>query len=363
MTLLLNYRPVLRQPTGIGVYAHAVLPALQELPHVLIPGGEEGTGRQRLNRLIWTQFDLPGLARRHNASLIFTPAPEGYLGQQSIPQVVMVHDLRPLSHPERTLQSLYFRGWVPPLLRRCRHLLTNSRFTAREIQRGAGVPEERISVIPLGYDATVFRPALTGQVGAGKSDAECGTAASARASPRPYLLHVGQAYPHKNLERLIRAFARLVPLHPDLRLVLAGKPHPTETPRLRALVDHLGLQRRVQFRAYVPYADLPDLYRGALALVYPSLWEGFGLPVLEAMACGTPVITSFGSGTEEVAGEAALLVDPADSGSISDAIALVARDPARRFTLRQLGLARAGQFSWSSAGAKTAKLLGRLLDG
>ena len=350
MTLLLNYRPVLRQPTGIGVYAHAVLPALQELPHVLLPGGEQGTARQRLNRLVWTQLELPRLARRHNASLIFTPAPEGYLGQPSIPQVVMVHDLRPLSHPERSLQSLYFRSWVPPLLRRCRHLLTNSRFTALEIQRCTGVPEERISVIPLGYDADLFRPTAGG-------------GAVGEASPRPYLLHVGQAYPHKNLERLIRAFARVAPLHPELRLVLAGKPHPTETPRLRALVDHLGLRRSVEFRAYVPCAHLPDLYRGALALVYPSLWEGFGLPVLEAMACGTPVITSYGSGTEEVAGEAALLVDPADSGSIRDAIALVARDPARRSRLRELGLARAGQFSWSAAAADTAQRLGGLLAG
>ena len=106
MTLLLNYRPVLCQPTGIGVYANAVLPALQELPHVLIPGGEDGTAQQRLKRMAWSQFQLPRLAKCHDASLIFTPAPEGYLGPQTIPQVVMVHDLRPISHPERSLQSL-----------------------------------------------------------------------------------------------------------------------------------------------------------------------------------------------------------------------------------------------------------------
>jgi hypothetical protein len=150
MTLLLNYRPVLRQPTGIGVYANAVLPALQELPHVLLPGGEEGGGGQRLRRLAWTQLTLPRLARRHRASLIFTPAPEGYLGPQRIPQVVMVHDLRPISHPELSLQSLYFRRWVPPLLRSCCHILTNSQFTAAEIQRCTGVPDSRITVTPLG---------------------------------------------------------------------------------------------------------------------------------------------------------------------------------------------------------------------
>ena len=343
MTVLLNYRPVLRQPTGIGVYANAVLPALQEMPHVLIPGGDEGTARQRLQRLAWTQLELPRLARRHQASLIFTPAPEGYLGPQRIPQVVMVHDLRPISHPERSLQSLYFRAWVPPLLRSCRHILTNSQFTAREIQRCTGVPDRRISVTPLGYDDQMFRP---GPPPPGSQE-------------RPYLLHVGQAYPHKNLRRVIRAFAQVSPRYPELRLVLAGKPHPTETPLLQALVAELGLQQRVEFRRYVPYAELPDLYRGALALVYPSLWEGFGLPVLEAMACGTPVITSFGSGTEEVAGDAALLVDPLDVRSLTQALSHILDHVNVQDERRRMGLARAEYFGWVSAQSALKRLLSR----
>ena len=280
MTLLLNYRPVPRRPTGIGVYANAVLPSLQELPHVLVPGGEKDGAAQRLRRLAWTQLELPRLARRHRVSLIFTPAPEGYLGVQSIPQVLMVHDLRPISHPERSLQSLYFRAWVPPLLRSCRHVLTNSQFTATEIQRCTGLSDNRISVIPLGYDAEVFQPA--------PAEKQTVPSGADTVGQGPYLLHVGQAYPHKNLERLIQAFAQITPHHPGLRLVLAGKPHRTQSPRLQALVRRLGLQHRVEFRAYVPFALLPALYRGAVALVYPSLWEGFGLPVLEAMAVLMP---------------------------------------------------------------------------
>jgi glycosyltransferase involved in cell wall biosynthesis len=229
MTLLLNYRPVLRQPTGIGVYANAVLPALQGFPHVLIPGGEQGTARQRLRRLAWSQLRLPQLARQKSASLIFTPAPEGYLGPQIIPQVVMVHDLRPISHPDRSLQSLYFRRWVPPLLRQCRHIVTNSAFTAGEIQRMTGVSSETISVIPLGVDTERFRPAAQGRLDL---------------QGRPYLLHVGQAYPHKNLGRLIEAFAAIANVQPELQLVLAGKPHPSETRRLQALVLERGLQQR-----------------------------------------------------------------------------------------------------------------------
>ncbi len=347
MTLLLNYRPVLRQPTGIGVYAGAVLPALQELPHVLIPGGEEGTAKQRLKRLAWTQLELPRLARRHKASLIFTPAPEGYLGPQRIPQVVMVHDLRPISHPERSLQSLYFRSWVPPLLRSCRHVLTNSQFTAREIQRCTRLPDSRITVTPLGYDSLVFKP------GPPQPDSE----------GSPYLLHVGQAYPHKNLRRLIEAFAQIVPRYPELRLVLAGKPHPTETRVLEALVAELGLEQRVEFRSYVPYAQLPRLYRGALALVYPSLWEGFGLPVLEAMACGTPVITSLGSGTEEVAGDAAVLIDPSDPLALKQAVEMVVDDAERRQVLRAKGLERAVTFDWAATAQQTSRCLQALCGG
>jgi glycosyltransferase involved in cell wall biosynthesis len=358
MTLLLNYRPVPAQPTGIGVYANAVLPALQQLPHRLIRGGGAGGVAERLRRLAWSQLTLPRLARRQRASLIFTPAPEGYLGSLPIPQVVMVHDLRPISHPQQSLQSLYFRAWVPPLLRQCRHILTNSAFTAAEIRRHTGVAAERISVIPLGYDSEAFRPAppLAGGEDPGH---EQGEAASRDASP--YLLHVGQAYPHKNLRRLIEAFAVLAPQHPGLRLLLAGKPHPRQTPQLRALVAERGLVDRVEFRPYVPFAALPDLYRGALALVYPSLWEGFGLPVLEAMACGTPVLTSRGSGTEEAAGEAALLIDPLDQSALEAALRRLVQEPLLRRRLRQRGLQQAGGFSWMRTAAATRQLLESLL--
>ena len=344
--LLLNYTPVLRQPTGIGVYANAVLSALQDLPHVLIPGGQEGTARQRLRRLAWSQLQLPQLARRHAASLIFTPAPEGYLGLQEIPQVVMVHDLRPISHPERSLQSLYFRAWVPPLLRCCSHILTNSEFTAREIQRCVGISDERITVIPLGYDAAVFRP-----------EPQC----PLNQNSQPYLLHIGQAYPHKNLPRLIQAFAQVAVQHSEICLVLAGKPHPRETPMLKRLVRDLALENQIQFRSYVPYSELPALYRGALGFVYPSLWEGFGLPILEAMACGTPVITSLGSGTQEVSGDAALLVDPSNVGSMTDAMKDLIKNQHLGSQLRERGMQRASMFDWDSTASSTARVLKSLV--
>jgi len=343
--LLLNYKPVLSQPTGIGVYANAVLPAFDQFEHAFIPGGGSGGVKERFKRLAWSQIQLPRLAKKLKADLIFTPAPEGYLGPQVVPQVFMVHDLRPLCHPERSMQSRYFRTWVPTLLRQCRHIMTNSNFTASEICRATDVTEDKISVTPLGYDPDYFNPSEVKQ----------------RLHSRPYLLHVGQAYPHKNLQRLIYAFNAISHHFPEVDLVLLGKPHPSETQRLKHLTSELGLTARVIFKSYVSHGDLPNWYRGALAFVYPSLWEGFGLPILEAMACGCPVITSYGTATEEISGNAALLIDPFSLMSLTDAIDSLLSSHASRNRLISLGLSNVSRYSWHKTRQDTAKLLKVLL--
>ena len=344
--LLLNYKPVLSQPTGIGVYANAVLPALQQLDHTLIPGGGSGSAKERVKRLAWSQLQLPKLARKLRADLIFSPAPEGYLGEQDVPQVVMVHDLRPLSHPGRSMQSLYFKFWVPPLLSQCRHILTNSNFTASEILRATGVSEEKISVTPLGYDSDHF----------------CQMNEYRRLHHRPYFLNIGQAYPHKNLKRLIQAFNAIASRYPEVDLLLLGKSHPVESKRLEQLISQLGLSNRVIFKCYVPYADLPHWYRGALALVYPSLWEGFGLPILEAMACGCPVITSLGSGTEEVAGHKAILVEPTSIDEIQQALKeVLTMESMNLSAMSKAGLQYVTQYSWKNTNDMTGSLMTKLI--
>ena len=345
--LLLNYKPVLNQPTGIGVYANAVLPAFDQFEHALIPGGAAASGKERLKRLAWSQFQLPRIAIKRKADLIFTPAPEGYLGEQVVPQVVMVHDLRPLSHPERSMQSVYFRNWVPQLLCQCRHILTNSSFTASEICRAIGVPEDKISVTPLGYDVDHFYPSELKQ----------------RLHHRPYLLNIGQAYPHKNLERLIHAFNAIAHRFPEVDLLLLGKPHPVESKRLKELTLKLGLSRRILFRSYVPYADLPNWYRGALAFVYPSLWEGFGLPILEAAACGCPIITSYGSATEEVANPFhSILVNPLSIDEITHALVSILESPARHLQLASNLVPPKNSLSWSATQRRTSDIIKKLLQ-
>ena len=344
--LLLNYKPVLDQPTGIGVYANAVLPALQNFDHAFIPGGGSGGSQQRLRRLAWSQFQLPRLARKFKADLIFTPAPEGYLGEQIVPQVVMVHDLRPLSHPDRSMQSVYFRNWVPPLLKQSSLVLTNSNFTASEIRRTIGLPQDKIRVTPLGFDSKHFYPSNVIEP----------------LHDRPYFLHVGQPYPHKNIRRLLRAFAEIASEFSDIDLLLAGKSHDPETKLLKKQVSANGIEERVKFVHYVDYARLPDLYRGALGFVFPSLWEGFGLPILEAMACGTPVITSYGSATEEVAANNTLLVNPYCSDQIYCAMKELLLKEDLRNKLIEKGLSHVSDFSWERCRLATYDHLSTLLS-
>jgi glycosyltransferase involved in cell wall biosynthesis len=160
--------------------------------------------------------------------------------------------------------------------------------------------------------------------------------------------------PRKNLQALLRGFARFRAECPrdDVKLVLAGGPGWGQEP-FDEIVDTLRMRDHVRFTGFIADEDLPDLYRGAEVFVYPSLYEGFGLPVLEAMACGTPVITSNRSSLPEVAGNAALLVDPTRPEALATALATVVTDKALREELRRKGIARAKDFSWDAVARKT----------
>jgi glycosyltransferase involved in cell wall biosynthesis len=186
------------------------------------------------------------------------------------------------------------------------------------------------------------------------------------------LLYVGTLHPRKNLVRLVQAFALLLrssfsmpePLSSDLQLVLAGQKGWLYD-ELFAQVRELGLAQRVVLTGYVPDADLPALLSGALAFVFPSLHEGFGLPVLEAMACATPVVCSSVSSLPEVAGDAALLVDPLDTESLAGAIGRIVTDEGLRRTLVERGLRQIRGFSWQRCAKEILQILeevGRGLD-
>jgi glycosyltransferase involved in cell wall biosynthesis len=242
-------------------------------------------------------------------------------------------------------QAATVRLWqlvVPRIARRADRVIAISAASARDIELHLDVPPERIDVIPLGYGGqspTPGTPAveLRARFALGKG---------------PIILNVGAKKVHKNQMRLVRAMPRIHESVPDACLVLAGAPTPHES-ELRAEAHRLGVAGAVAFPGYVSNADLEGLYAAASSFAFPSLNEGFGLPLLEAMGRGLPVVTSSVSSLPEVAGDAALLVDPRSVDDIADAISRVLSDEQLRERLVAAGRRRLELFSWSRTAQQT----------
>ncbi|MBD2517416.1 glycosyltransferase family 4 protein [Nostoc sp. FACHB-973] len=354
MSILANLSFAPTQPTGWLSYSLNLLKELKELDiEVLSPREFPGIKchhsppdmttdfgmKGHLKRLLWTQFKLPSFYENMKSTLIFSPIPEAPLFS-SCSYVVTVHDLIPLRFPQwfsRT-QRLYCSYYIHAVIQQSKHVICNSQATAEDLSKFLGVSEEKMTAIALGYDSENFR--------------------FLDLPSKNYFLYLGRHNPHKNPERLITAFAAL-PNSGDYELWLAGPSDRRYTPTLKAQVAQLGITHRVKFLDYVPYSELPKIINQAIALVFPSLWEGFGLPVLEAMACGTPVITSNLSSLPEVAGDAAILIDPYNTREITEAMEAIATDSALRSRLSNQGIIRCQQFSWEKTGQATAEVLSR----
>jgi glycosyltransferase involved in cell wall biosynthesis len=260
-------------------------------------------------------------------------------------RVLTVHDLIPLTHAHCCQPSLVARcrRELPGAVQQADAIIAVSHHTKGELVERLGVAPERIRVVHHGVDPS-FRPVAPSEVAALRERLQL---------RRRYLFGLGTGDPRKNAVGLVEAFARCRARGlDDVELVLAGKPW-VATARVRERVAELGLQGAVRVLEYVPAADLPALYTGAAAFVFPSLAEGFGMPVLEAMACGTPVIAAGVTALPEVVGSAGLLVDPTDVHELAAAIAEVLGDSALRGALAARGRARAAGFSWERAARET----------
>jgi len=298
---------------------------------------------------------LPRAANRLDLDLVHDPtgvAPFA-LGANGAKIVATVCDVLPLSYPGTStlLDTLIYRYWLPRVLPGADRVITISEHSRRDIGRYLGIPSSVLRPVPLGV-APRFQPVSPEQVA---------SHLVRRFGLRPpYVLYVGAITIRKNVVRALRAFASIRQFLPELRFVLAGARVWRKTP-LEPVIQELGLADRVYCTGPFPDADLPALYAGADLFVFPSLYEGFGLPPLEAMACGTPVVCSNAASLPEVVGDAALTVDPYDVDALADAMCRVLVDGQLREDLRARGLARARRFSWEKTARETVAVYREVL--
>ena len=336
------------QPTtGSGQYLRALLPALKrrapDNAYALVapkPGGGN------LAKLWFEQIAFANACHRERADLAHVP----YFASPFFPPtrtVVTIHDLIPLLLPAYRGSPLVraYTRLVAASARRADAVIADSECSRRDIIHHLGIDTARVRVIHLAADAR-YRPV------------DASAARAKYALPDKYLLYLGGFDQRKNVRVIIDAFARLPEFHArGYRLALAGVQLGADSdffPSPQRLARGVGLpDDAIQYIGWVDEDDKPALYSGATAFLFPSLYEGFGLPPLEAMACGAPVICSNASSLPEVAGDAALQIDPHDASAWADAIRAVLTDDTRRATMRERGIAQSKAFSWDRAADET----------
>jgi len=296
-------------------------------------------------RILWEQTFLPlELARRRvdllHAMAFVTPV------LAPVPSVVTVYDLSFALFPEsfRPFNRWYLTTMTRRSVRKARAVIAISQNTANDLHRLWGVPRDRIHLAYCGVD-DIFRPMPASEVAAFRE---------ARALPARYILFVGTLEPRKNVVRLLEAYALLKRQGISHKLVVAGGKGWMYEPIFEA-VERLGLGSDVLFPGFVPRQELPLWYNGADVFVYPSLYEGFGLGPLEAMACGTPVVVSDRASLPEVVGDAGVTVSPDDAPALAEAMGAILSDAALATRLRERGLRRAGEFTWERTAQATVR--------
>ncbi len=319
------------------------------------------------NRKLWQQIGLPRRARRDGLDLLFFPSNSVAL-RAPCKTVATIHDLHPFVHPEpfrnvhtaklhkgiiqATLNHYYWKNMLRWAARKDR-IITDSRNTADDVMNHFGVSDEKIDVVLLAVDRDRFA--------AGDEPGGRESFLARHHLPPHYVLCVG-THAFKNLEGSIRAFheARLESDFP-VKLVIAGSKSGVSD-SLYGLVRELDIEEHVRFIGFFPDEDLPGLYRQAVCLLFPSFYEGFGFPILEAFSCGTPVLTSNCSCMPEVAGTAALLADPHDPQDIAAKLALLLNSSSLRAEKIREGLEQASQFSWEKVARETIASFRKVME-
>jgi glycosyltransferase involved in cell wall biosynthesis len=365
-------RAVIAQQTGTEHYSASLLRALAELPEArertVVLYVNLGNAREAEERLqfgmpeawrvraipfprLWTHVRLSAEMVAHRPGVLFVPS---HVVPLLHPRrtVVTIHDLGYFVYPQAhtRLSRFYLRMSTWFSVRSAKRVIAISEATKRDLVKYYGMPERKIRVVYHGCDPE-FKPV--------RDEKALEDVAARYGVDRPYCLHVGTLQPRKNLGLLIEAWRMLRErIERPPALLLAGK-RGWLYDSLFEQVSKAGLGELVRFADYVEREDLPALYSGALALTFPSLYEGFGLPPLEAMSCGTPVICSNATSLPEVVGDAGILLDPTDGGAWAEAVQRLAENADERERLSQLGLAQAEQFTWERCARETWDVLSK----
>lgn len=365
----INGRSMFRQLTGVQHYAREVTRELCALdfPDVnfTVFSGREGRDGSEpglplktsfipagspIKGLMWEQTLLKRMAKKSGVDVLFNPANVAPL-YPPVPSVVTIHDLAFLLFPEYFSRSFgaYYRAMIPRIASQASMVITDSESTRSDLESRLGVPGSKIAVIPLGVSPD-FRRHIK------KSELE--EVRQRHNLPRKFFLSISSLEPRKNLKGLVDAYSLLPEdILAEQGLVLIGAGNRVYAdPGLSGSLSRLS-RGSVMTPGYMPSEDLPAVYRLATALVFPSLYEGFGLPVLEAMAASTPVITSNRSSLPEVAGHAAVLIDPESREELAAAMELIANDSGTRNLLIERGKKRAALFSWKKTAQQTLEVL------
>jgi glycosyltransferase involved in cell wall biosynthesis len=354
MRIALDTQSAQGRKTGIGLYTVNLLDALRRVmpksEYVELTWGRSHELRTD-QRLRWQQIELPHRARRAGADLLHVPGFDAPYWKPC-PTVLTVHDLIGMVFPQNLppVSRFYWSRWLPWSMRWADRIIADSEHTRQDIIRLMSIPGEQITVIPLGVGSE-FRPIDDPRL-LEPTKAQCGL-------PDRFVLYLGTLEPRKGIDTLIHAYHKVAP-QVEHDLVIAGK-RGWYTEPLFELVRELQLERRIHFTGYVPDDLLPALLNLADLFVFPSRYEGFGLPPLEAMACGVPVITSNASSLPEVVGDAGLMVPPDDSHVLSDALYQALGSQPLRDELVRKGLARARQFTWEATAQRTLEVYQELV--
>lgn len=355
-----------RPTSGITRYTSELMSALdaQRAPVTILDAGN-GSGRsdsvvlkgsRRAPGLLTIgQAEIAWYTRNQKLTLVHDPTGLAPLFMTPAKRISSIHDVIPLIFPEASTQlnRVVARWWLPMVVRRLDAVITGSQQSKDDIVRYLPVPARKIVVVPDGVDQRYHpieqstREAVLQKLGI----------------DYPYILYVSAVEPRKkrkNLPLFLEAFARLRQWSDRWRLVVVGSVRRDYRP-VFDVVERLRLEPHIHFTGFVADEDLPSVYSGADLFVLPTLYEGFGLPVLEAMACGAPVVTSNTSSIPEVAADAAILVDPRNVDAIVDGMKRVLSDPVLAEDLRLRGLARASQFSWNRTASETIAVYEQVL--